>query len=327
MEKFVFDTSELHNFEMNANSFKIAGRMVNKVTTIHKPKKNAVIYINNISRVHASHLNNLKDCLIITDSDFGLGSNVINNNDFIISHNPRLTYAIVLQFILRRNSYFERKKYNNIGDNIYFGDNVTIGEEVHIEPNVTIGNNVEIGTNTVVLSGVRIGDDVVIGSNSVIRNNTVVGGWGFGIEKDKSGKTYRIPHLGSVIVGDNVDVGSLNTVVSGTIEPTIVENNVMTDDHVHIAHNCYIGEGTQITACVEISGSVRIGRDSTLGPNCSVMNKISLGENTIVGLGAVVTKSFGDDVVLAGNPADIIENLKHDRNIIRKVIEGHKHLK
>lgn len=320
--KFSFNTSELTRINIFNSKLIVSNRLISNVSTINKPLRNSIVFINNINKIDLKLLNYLNDSLIIINSADGIDRDVYTNNDIVITPNPRLTYAMVLKYALGKNR--KQNQYKEIGNNIYVNDNVVIGNNVSIEPGVTIGRNVIIGDNTTILSGVRIGDNVTIGNDCVIRNNTVVGGCGFGIEKDKTGKSYRIIHLGGVILGDNVDIGSLNTVVSGTIDPTIIEDYVMTDDHVHIAHNCHIKEGTHITACVEISGSVEIGKNSTLGPNCSIMNKISLGENTIVGLGAVITKSFDDNMILAGNPADTIENIKYNRNIIKKIINEYK---
>ncbi len=314
---FNFNTLELKKNNFNSTRLKLSGINVNGVATINKLANNKIVFVKDINSVDEGLLHNLKHCLIITNSDAILETSILEVNDVIITDNPRLTYAIVLQFALGGN--VEKKKYKNIGDNIFLGDNVEIGENVYLEPGITIGDNVKIGNNASILSGVRIGDGVILGNDTVIRNNTVIGGCGFGIEKDDRGKTYRIPHLGSVIIGDNVDIGALNTIVSGTIEPTVISDNVMVDDHVHIAHNCHVGAGTLITACVEISGSTKIGRNSMLGPNCSIMNKISLGENTVVGLGAVVTRSFGNNVVLAGNPADTIEKIREDKRMLGEI--------
>lgn len=130
-----------------------------------------------------------------------------------------------------------------------------------------------------------------------------------------------MPHLGGVVIGSAVNIGALNTIVAGTIEPTVVENYVQTDDHVHIAHNCHIKRGALITACVEISGSVTVGENTTIGPNASIMNKITIGRDVVVGLGAVVTRSFGDGVTIAGNPADTTDNLRALRRAQQALLE------
>lgn len=219
---------------------------------------------------------------------------------YIISHNPRLDFARVLQ------EFFLKRSVPGIARTAQIGRNVTLGEDVIIGEYTVIGDNVTIGDKTEIRHHVVIGDNTVIGNNCLIKSHTVIGEEGFGFERDEAGIPIRIPHLGRVIMGNNVEIGALNTVMRGTLDDTIIADNVKTDDHVHIAHNVYIGCGCLVTACAEISGSAKIGEMTWLGPNCSVMNGISIGSNCLIGLGSVVTKSLPDNVVAAGCPARII---------------------
>ena len=172
-----------------------------------------------------------------------------------------------------------------IGSNCYIGLNVEIGEGVEIHHNVVIVGKVTIGNYCRIKSGTVIGED------------------GFGYATDEDGLPVRITHTGGVVIGDHVEIGALNTICSGTVDHTVICDHVKTDDHVHIAHNCKIGRGTLITACAEISGSVTIGERCWLGPNCSIMNKITIGDGALIGLGAVVLKDVESGAVMAGNPA------------------------
>lgn len=219
---------------------------------------------------------------------------------YIISQNPRLDFAKVLQ------EFFVTNTVSGIADTAYIGSNVSLGENVAIGEYSIIGSNVIIGDGTEIRHHVVIGDNTVIGNNCLIKSNTVIGEEGFGFERDEKGVPIRIPHLGRVVIGDNVEIGALNTVMRGTIDDTIIEDNVKTDDHVHIGHNVQIGRGCLITACAELSGSARIGEKTWLGPNSSVMNGIHIGSNVLIGLGTVVTKSLPDNVVVAGCPARIL---------------------
>jgi UDP-3-O-[3-hydroxymyristoyl] glucosamine N-acyltransferase len=137
----------------------------------------------------------------------------------------------------------------------------------------------------------------------LIKSGTIIGQKGFNFEYDETGTPIPFTHFGQVIIGDNVELGALNTLVQGTLSNTVISDYVKTDDHVHIAHNVEIGFGTLIAACAEISGSVKIGSRTWLAPNCSIMDHIAIGNNVIVGLGSVVTKSVPDNVVVAGSPA------------------------
>lgn len=148
----------------------------------------------------------------------------------------------------------------------------------------------------------------------MILSHSVIGEDGFGVETDDAGNLFNIPHIGGVEIGANVQIGSLNSIASGTIQPTVIADYTKTDNLVHIAHNVHIGKNCQITACAEISGSVIIGDRVWLAPNASVMQKITIGDGALVGLGAAVTKSVAPNNVVAGNPAKFIRTLKDGVN-------------
>lgn len=166
-----------------------------------------------------------------------------------------------------------------------------------------IGAGSVIGARTRIAHNVVIGPRVRIGADCVVRSGSVIGEDGFGVEEYGDDETVRLPHVGGVVIGDRVEIGSLNSIAAGTIEPTVIESGVQTDNLVHIAHNVHVGAGTLITACAEVSGSVKIGRRVWLGPNCSVINGIEIGDDCLVGIGALVRKSSEPNAVLAGNPA------------------------
>lgn len=172
-----------------------------------------------------------------------------------------------------------------------------VGEFAVVGPGVIVGDRTEIRNHCVIGANVRIGSDCLMKSHAVI------GEEGFGMDKDADGNNIRIPHLGSVRIGDSVEIGSFTTVNAGTIAPTIIEDFAKVDDHVHIAHNCRIGKNSIITACVEISGSVVLGSGVWMAPNASVREKLTIGDGAVVGIGAVVTRSIEPGAVHFGNPA------------------------
>ncbi len=168
---------------------------------------------------------------------------------------------------------------------------------------VVIGRGVRIGAGTVIYHNAVIGDEVVIGQNCVIKSCAVVGEEGFGFERDAQGKAVRLPHIGTVVIGDEVEVGSLTTVCRGTLGDTMLRNGCKIDDHVHIAHNVDVGEDAFVIACAEVSGGVKIGPRAWIAPNASVLNQLTIGADAVVGLGGVVVKSVSDGAVVVGNPA------------------------
>ena len=214
-----------------------------------------------------------------------------NGNAYILSENPRLDFIRALHYL-----------HNEIGflswqEESFIHATAQIGENVVIEKGCYIGENSTIDANTVIHKGTQIGNNCNIGSG------TNIGSDGFGFERDENNKLHRFIHLGNVFIGDNVEIGALNSIARGTLNNTIIKDGVKTDNLVHIAHNCVIGKNTIITACAEISGGVVVGNNTWIGPNSSILQKISIGENSFVGIGAVVTKDVASNESVAGNPA------------------------
>lgn len=180
----------------------------------------------------------------------------------------------------------------------FFKKNVkAIGLNNVIEDGVMIGNNVTIGHNNVIYSGTVIGDNCIIGSNNTI------GGAGFGYEKTEDGSWDKIEHVGNVILHNNVEIGSNNSIDRGVIGATIIESGTKIDNLVHIAHNVNIGKNCMIIANAMIGGSTKIGDNTWVAPSSSVINKITIGKDVIVGLGSVVLKDVADNSTVVGIPA------------------------
>jgi UDP-3-O-[3-hydroxymyristoyl] glucosamine N-acyltransferase LpxD len=226
------------------------------------------------------------------------------NNTAIVVNNPRLTFAKVLS------EFFVQDEGCSIGKNTIIHPTARISDCVTIGNCCSVGKHVEIGDYSKIGNNVVLSDGVKIGRYCFIKSNTVIGEKGFGFDFEEDGTPVAMPHLYSVHIKDHVEIGALNTIVAGVLEHTVIHADVKTDDHVHIAHNCIIGAKTIITACSEISGSVQIGERCWLGPNCSLMNKITIEDCCLIGLGAVVRKNVSAGSVMAGNPAKIIKTKK-----------------
>lgn len=216
---------------------------------------------------------------------------------YFLSDNPRLDFILILYFLIDTIGFATYDFPSEIHPSARIGHNVVIEDGCEIHEGVVIEHNV------VIHSGTRIG------KNSRIRSSSSVGGDGFGFERLENSKTIRFPHLGGVIIGENVEIGSCTTIARGTLSNTIIEDYVKIDNLVHIAHNCHIKKGALITACAELSGGVIVGENAWIAPNSCTHQKITIGNNSLVGLGAVVTKNIPDYTVFAGNPAKKIRNI------------------
>jgi len=145
-------------------------------------------------------------------------------------------------------------------------------------------------------------DMVRVGSCFKVGTNTVIGGEGFGFAKDGD-KWIRMPHIGRVIIGDNVEIGSNCTIDRGCLDNTIIGNGVKIDNMCHIAHSCKIGDNTIITAGVIFSGSVTVGKNVWIAPNSTIKNGITIGDNAFIGIGSNVIKDVPEGATVYGNPA------------------------
>jgi UDP-3-O-[3-hydroxymyristoyl] glucosamine N-acyltransferase len=187
-------------------------------------------------------------------------------------------------------------------------------DEGNISPDARISATANLAYGVVIGSGVVIEDDVFIGPNSTIANATIgkgthigsncsIGHDGYGFEKDKNGVWIRFPHLGNVIIGENVEIGSNTCIDRGTIGNTEIGSETKIDNLVHIAHNVIIGENCLLIANSMIGGSAVIGKDVWISPSASLINQIEIGENSLIGMGAVVIRDVSPGMKVAGNPA------------------------
>ena len=172
-----------------------------------------------------------------------------------------------------------------------------------IGPNCVISGDAEVGDNSVLYGNINILGRVKIGRNVIINPGAVIGAEGFGYEPDEDGTLVQFPHIGGVIIEDNVEIGANVCIDKGALRDTIIRQGTKIDNLVHIAHNVVIGKNCRIICLVGIGGSVEIGDNSFIGISASIKNQKKIGKNVTVGMGAVVTKDVPDNMTVIGNPA------------------------
>lgn len=211
--------------------------------------------------------------------------------------NPRAAFARVVD------RFFAPKPESGIHPTAIVDPSAVIHPSAHVGPYTVIREGVVIDEHAEIRAHVVLHHGVHVGAHTLVKSHAVVGEEGFGIDTDAEGNNLRLPHVGSVRLGRHVEVGNFTTVCSGTIAPTTVGDFTKIDDHVHIAHNCRIGRNVIITACAELSGSVVVEDYAWVGPNASVLQGKTLGERSLLGIGAVAVQSVPANEVRAGNPA------------------------
>lgn len=210
--------------------------------------------------------------------------------------NPKVALAEV------GNHFFVSQPLPNIHPTAIIDPEAKIGRDVSIGAYSVIGK-VIIGDGCVIDSNVRVYDDTVMGKGCVIKAGAVLGGAGFGYEKDEEGNRFRFPQIGQLIMGDYVEVGSNTCIDRGALADTIIGDHTKINNLCHIAHNNKIGKNVMITGCVNISGSNIIDDYAWIAPNSSIRGWVHIGERATVGMGAVVVKDIPAGETWVGNPA------------------------
>ena len=189
------------------------------------------------------------------------------------------------------------------------GDGVIISPSAQIDAHDVIGEGAKIGANSVIMAGCNIGAGVVIGENArlyprvvvyhdcVLGNNliahsgVVIGADGFGIAMDE-GRWLKIPQIGRVVIGNDVEIGANTTIDRGALDDTVIEDDVKLDNQIQIAHNVRIGAHTAIAGCVGIAGSTSIGRYCRIGGSAGILGHLQIADYVEISSFTLVGKSI-----------------------------------
>lgn len=203
-----------------------------------------------------------------------------------------------------------------------------ISPYAEIDPSVTIGpyciiNKCTICEGSVIESRVTIYDHVYIGKNVHIHSSCEIGEDDFGPLIHDDGSLTMFPQVGSLIIEDDVEVFPFVAIGKGALGPTIVKSGCKIDHCCQIGHNTMIGPNTIVTANCVVAGSTVIGSDCWVGINSAVREHITIGNHVTIGMGSVVTKSFGDSLTIAGNPANILSETSRKNKIINEMVANY----
>ncbi|MEX2258426.1 MAG: UDP-3-O-(3-hydroxymyristoyl)glucosamine N-acyltransferase [Woeseia sp.] len=178
-----------------------------------------------------------------------------------------------------------------VAANAVIGENCTVGDGVYIGPGCVLGDGVNIAAESRLLANVTVLHGVRIGARCLVHPGTVIGSDGFGNAMSPEG-WVKVPQTGSVIIGDDVEIGANSTIDRGAIDDTIIENGVRLDNLVQIAHNVRIGEHTAVASMSGISGSTTIGKRCMLAGQSGIVGHISICDDVVIGGATMVTKNI-----------------------------------
>lgn len=246
----------------------------------------------------------------------------------LISTNPYLTYA---QIVTVLNPV--TKPAAGVSPSAVVADDVTLGEGVHIGANVVIASGCSIGDNTVIGAGCVIGtgcqmgvdgllhpnvtlaSDTCVGDRAILHSGVVLGADGFGFVPQSSG-WYKIPQIGRVVIGDDVEIGANTTIDRAAMGDTRIGHGVKLDNLIHIAHNVQIGDHTVIAACTGIAGSAKIGSRCQISGMCSIAGHLTVADGTTITATSFVINSITEPGVYSSGTT-IDDHSSWRRNAVR----------
>ena len=197
------------------------------------------------------------------------------------------------------------------------GAGVVLGERVYVGPNTVIDPGARLGSDTRLLAGVAICHGVIIGERCLIHPGAVIGSDGFGNAREQTGAWTKIPQLGTVVMGDDVEVGANTTIDRGAIEDTVIANGVRLDNQIQVAHNVHIGEHTAVAALTGISGSTHIGARCMIGGQVGFSGHIQVVDDVVIAAGTGVVRSLMQPGMYGGGSNLVQKARDWRRNLIR----------
>lgn len=254
----------------------------------------------------------------------------VNHKGVLISDNPQYHFALAINLLKPDCNRYPGQGIHpsaQVSDGARLGKDVSIAALVVIEDEVVIGDGVHIGAASVIEKGasigtgcylhsrVTVGHSVSLGSRCELHPGVVIGSDGFGLAMHQQ-QWQKIPQLGSVRIGDDVEIGANTTIDRGALDDTVIEPGCKLDNLIQVAHNVHIGAHTAIAACVGIAGSAKIGRHCRISGAAVVLGHLSITDHVTVTAMSLVTKDIKKaGVYSSGTP--LLENKLWHRNNVR----------
>lgn len=303
-----------------------ADATVETVATLHDATTGSITFLSN--NKYRKYLSNTSATAVILAEEF-LGECPVAA---LVCDNPYLAFARISAYMhppaekkAGRHETASVADSASVDPTAWLGPGVVIGENANLGPNVQVGpgcviaNDVTVGAETELVANVTLCHGVTIGSRVLIHPGVVIGSDGFGIAND-DGVWVKVPQLGSVQVGDDVEIGANTTIDRGALCDTVIGNGVKLDNQIQVAHNVEIGDNTAIAACTGIAGSTKIGKQSTIGGGVVVVGHLEFADNVHFSAESLVTRSFSEPGYYSGNlPAmpnkDWRKTVAHLRNL------------
>lgn len=211
-----------------------------------------------------------------------------------------------------------------IGANCYVGPNVVIGENSTLYPNVTILDECTIGKNTTIWPGAVVRERCHIGNDCIIHPNATIGADGFGFRPDPQKGLVKIPQIGNVIIGNNVEIGANSSVDRGKFSSTVLGDGCKIDNLVQIGHNSKLGMFCIMAGNSGLAGSVTLGNGVIIGGSASIKDHTTIGDGAIIGAGSGVAADVPAGKTMLGYPAIDARDALRQWAILKRLVNDSK---
>jgi UDP-3-O-[3-hydroxymyristoyl] glucosamine N-acyltransferase len=292
----VFITNLNKMIKINSKYFGAKNTFIDNFSSIKKNYRNSLSFIENEEDLE---INKINGTVILKKKNKQIKSQIITSD-------PRFFFVRVINFLLKDKVdliHYPNVNYRDKNNNTFNKKKITCCKNAFIGKNVSIGKNSYIGKNTIIYP------NCTIGKNVKILDNVVIGCYGLGYLKKK----LLMPHLGSVIIEDNVSIGANCTIVRGTLDHTKIGKNVKIANNVNIGHNVSLKSNCLVSSSVSIAGGAQINKNTILGLGAKIKNNIMIGKNSQVGIGSVVVKNLKTNSTVFGNPS---RSIRLDKKIL-----------
>ncbi len=282
--------------------------VVTGVCSLDDAKANALSFLS--SGKHKKHLKTTQVTAVLISEEDAEDNPVAS----IVCDNPYLAYARVSSLFavttpsvgVHNTATLESDvaigKGVSIGAHCYIGSEVTIGDGVVIDAGSVINKGCTIGNNTRLYANVTVYHNVRIGADCIIHSGAVIGSDGFGFAND-NGAWVKIHQLGSVVIGDRVEVGANTCIDRGAINDTVIADGVKLDNLIQVAHNVKIGKDSALAGCVGIAGSAELGERVAVGGAVTILGHLSIHDDVMITAHSLVPNSIKEPGVFSsGTP-------------------------
>jgi UDP-3-O-[3-hydroxymyristoyl] glucosamine N-acyltransferase len=308
--------------------------VIHSVAPMDKSGEGDITFLSNTK--YRKHLGECKASAIMVKAS----ERELCNTNVLVVNDPYLAYALVAQALDTTPKPSEGIHASaSVAEDVSLGEGVSIGANATVESGVSLGNNVSIGAGCFIGKNAVIGSDtklwanvsvyhnVRVGEKCLVQSNTVIGSDGFGYANDK-GEWVKIPQVGTVIIGNRVEIGACTTIDRGALDNTVIEDNVILDNQLQVAHNVQIGYGTAIAGGTIIAGSTSIGKYCIIGGGSVINGHIQIADQvTITGMGMVMRSIAEKGMFSSGIPLQPNREWRKTAARVHRIDDMHKRLK